>query len=499
MLILNLNLKDNKHLFLVLFIVLYVFSLVALFSIYNLRGVSWDFVAHYLNAKSMISSNFLNYIKPLGQSTIVINSHIYFETDRAPLDSVIMGLIMLSGAKEIIPIYITILATLLFISIYLFSKYFKVNPLISASVIITPYILKFSFLLNSSGALSIAMLLISLALIKKGSIYSGAFMALAGLAKYISIIFFPLLLLLGSNRKRAESIALLFIVSLPWLLFNLIALGNPFYSYLASFSVYSNSTPGGLPILGAIGEVLGNLVFPIMVLLILAGYLFYRRSRMCSKDNDKNIMHYLRSNIADLKSIIMNKGSTAQILASLFLLSVIQYLIVVPRMMEFDQIRLSYFVYIAIALMIITALNGCLRKLPKNKNIRLIPTLVIMIIFSVSLLNVAYLSYSVRQPSSNWMISATNNSTLKDTVAELQLYNLSNCNVVSNSWIYLRYYGIKAYSPFYYNNTILKYPVVLIEYQGVNETYVKDKGASLLFKEDMVDIYLPNGFECVTT
>ena len=224
----NLHPKEDKYLFLILFIVIYIFSLVALFSIYNLKGVSWDFVAHYLNAKSMVSHNFLSYLEPLGNSTIAINSHIYFETDRAPLDSIIMSLIMLLGAKEIIPIYITVLATLIFISIYLFSKYFKVNPLLSAAVIITPYILKFTFLLNSSGALSIAMLLISLGLIKKGSIYSGVFMALAGLAKYISIIFFPLLLLLDSNRKRAESLALMFVVSLPWLLFNFITLGNPF-------------------------------------------------------------------------------------------------------------------------------------------------------------------------------------------------------------------------------------------------------------------------------
>ncbi len=496
MLILNLHLKGNDHFLLVLFIILYLFSLVALLSIYNLRGVSWDFVAHYLNAKSMISSNFVNYLKPLGQSTIAINSHVYFETDRAPLDSIVMDLIMLSGANDVIPIYIIVLATLMFIAIYLFSKYFKVNPLLSASIIITPYILKFTFLLNSSGALSIAMLLISLALIKKGSIYSGVFMALAGLAKYISIIFFPLLLLLDGNRKRAESITLLFIVSLPWLLFNLIVLGNPFYSYMASFNVYSNSTPGGLPILGALLEVLGNLAFPITILLILAVYLFYRKSSRIEQNN-KEILHAIGLYIADLRLSIIKKRSTSQILASLLVLSIIQYIIVVPRMMEFDQVRLSYFAYLSIALIVIMALSKYLKKLPKN--MKLIPMLAIMLIFSASLLSIAYLSYSVRQPSSNWMVSATNNSTLKDTVAELQIYNLSDCNVVSNSWIYLRYYGIKAYSPFYYNETILKYPAVLIEYQGVNETYVQDKNATLLFKNNLTEIYLPRNFECITT
>lgn len=492
----NLHPKEDKYLFLILFIVIYIFSLVALFSIYNLKGVSWDFVAHYLNAKSMVSHNFLSYLEPLGNSTIAINSHIYFETDRAPLDSIIMSLIMLSGAKEIIPIYITVLATLIFISIYLFSKYFKVNPLLSAAVIITPYILKFTFLLNSSGALSIAMLLISLGLIKKGSIYSGVFMALAGLAKYISIIFFPLLLLLDSNRKRAESLALMFVVSLPWLLFNFITLGNPFYSYFASFGVYSNSTPGGLPILAALLKVLGNLEFPIIILLILAGCLFYLKSKRPSQKGNANLLHAISLYIIDFKSKAIKKGSTTQILTYFFVLSIIGYLIVVPRMMEFDQVRLSYFLYLSVALAVIVILSSCLEKF--SKNTRLISILVITLIFSASLLNIAHLSYIIRQPSSSWMAGATNNSTLKYTVAELQLYNLSNCNIVSNSWVYLRYYGIKAYSPFYYNQTILKYPAVLLEYQGVNETYVKHKGASILFKKGTMEIYLPSNFECIT-
>ena len=58
------------------------------------------------------------------------------------------------------------------------------------------------------------------------------------------------------------------------------------------------------------------------------------------------------------------------------------------------------------------------------------------------------------------------NAVFGNAVATIWSDGLSGCGFVSNAWVYLKFYGVDAYSPFYYNGTMELYPRDTVQRHG---------------------------------
>ncbi len=85
-------------------------------------------------------------------------------------------------------------------------------------------------LYNGNELLAASFVLITIGLVARKSAKAGIFAALAGLAKYDSLVIIIILPFLKKNKAKAVLYGIL--VTTPWLLFNYLFFGNPIESYL---------------------------------------------------------------------------------------------------------------------------------------------------------------------------------------------------------------------------------------------------------------------------
>ncbi|MEM3237213.1 MAG: glycosyltransferase family 87 protein, partial [Candidatus Micrarchaeaceae archaeon] len=179
-----------------------------------------------------------------GNAALAINNFgtieaagLYFEDFRAPLSSVLMlPFTPLSPEYALLCYVVLVYLLLAWASTYL-ADALGMNRLVTYAAFLSPYLLYFGFIVNGTEALSAAFLLFGLGLISKRSSFSGILFGLAALAKYPTMIFFPLLFLLRKPKKITYAFLLEALVVLPWLLFNYAVFGNPLASYIDAFNV----------------------------------------------------------------------------------------------------------------------------------------------------------------------------------------------------------------------------------------------------------------------
>ena len=90
----------------------------------------------------------------------------------------------------------------------------------------------------------------------------------------------------------------------------------------------------------------------------------------------------------------------------------------------------------------------------------------------------------------------SSNPVFVDGANVIKALNLSNCNFVSNDWVYLRYYNISAFSPFEYNETISSYPSILFYSIGPNSTAVKAYNTGTNYAYGNFSIHVPASYVC---
>jgi hypothetical protein len=90
----------------------------------------------------------------------------------------------------------------------------------------------------------------------------------------------------------------------------------------------------------------------------------------------------------------------------------------------------------------------------------------------------------------------TTNATILEGVSTINSSGLSNCSVVSNDWVYLRFYGVKAHSPYYYNQTILRYPIVSFDSIGVQPSVINTSYVERTVRYTGFSIYFPVNYSC---
>ena len=264
-----------------LIIILYVLALFDALHMYSLGGANWDFIAHWLWAKSLSNSNFYSalFSGHLAKAILYGNT-FYFETLRAPLTGIMMMPFTLLGANLAMPLYFAFILLLLLCSVIYVSKTISINPSVLSLLLFTPYVALFLLLLNGTEIVSVILLIILVAMLISKDWKAGIVLALAGLAKYSNLIFIPLLLFLP-KEKRLKAFAFFLIVTVPWIAFNTIVYHNPVLSYIISIGSFSN---GGAPTYFPINIISQSLLLilpelvPALLILVIGLFLIYRRN-----------------------------------------------------------------------------------------------------------------------------------------------------------------------------------------------------------------------------
>jgi hypothetical protein len=113
-------------------------------------------------------------------------------------------------------------------------------------------------------------------------------------------------------------------------------------------------------------------------------------------------------------------------------------------------------------------------------------------------ISAATLLYSLDTIGSSFPLYSygTTNATILEGVSTINSSGLSNCSVVSNDWVYLRFYGVKAHSPYYYNQTILRYPIVSFDSIGVQPSVINTSYVERTVRYTGFSIYFPVNYSC---
>ncbi|MDE1866032.1 MAG: hypothetical protein KGH94_05355 [Candidatus Micrarchaeota archaeon] len=463
--------------------VLFLILGIVVIRIYSSYGVGWDFTAHYLGGKAILTSGFFDALRNarITNSTsvnfgIVATKDVYFEFYRAPLSMLAFaGFYPLLGHQSAIA-YLVLMVVLLFIATLYVSDSFGMDSVLVGSLIVLPYIVIFPLIVNSEELLSLSLLIISIALLKKGKWEAGIFLGLACLSKYTLFIFIPLLLLNGGRKRIVYSYLAFALVTLPWIAFNYAAFGNPLYSYISSLRVSLESSPASSISLSALGAILAGFVPAIAI--ALAMYLKSMRS---------SAPHLIKG----LKGLLnFRPGDTFQILLLFVLLSATEFVIFGFHEAYFDQARYGYPLFASVALLLAFLITSMAMR--QNGIYRNLPTYLLCAFSIISMLAVFALvgsNYTSTMPGST-------NPAFAASVAEIRGLNLSSCSFVSNDWVFLRYYNITAFSPFNYNSTISGYPSVVFYGLGPNSTAVRIHGGEANYSTKNFSIYVPANYTC---
>ena len=461
--------------------VILILSAALLYLIYAINGPSWDLIVHYFNAKAVFSA-----LNAIASNKAEIIAHItaqsdssYYENFRAPLSAFVMMLMLPFDSNPITP-YLVLLFIGLAAAVWYASKGLGLDMLVLYALVFNPYTMYYTFIFNSTEALSMIFALLGIALVAKKSIYAGAALGIATLAKYPMAIFLPLLLLLGKQRKILYSAVLAFLMVLPWLAFNYIMFGNPMMSYLQSFSTAIGSSikhTGFLP--AALINVLG---YPLAVAAIACiAYLIEmaRRGR-------RTIPHF-------------SLNSANILVLSILGLAIIEFLFTGGRYGVFVQSRFGYILALATeisAAYAITKMQQSAGKTPGKAQIRI--NLIVGLIAIIVLSYAVWWYYNASNYQSSYYYNPTlSNSLYSNAKAELAALGYGNCRVITNAWPYMRYLGVYAYMPFYENATEMHYPILAFSRIGPQGIILNINSSKEIYANANFSIYLPSSSICV--
>jgi hypothetical protein len=242
---------QNLHKYLIAYIVSTV-----IFIIGHSWYLGWDFSVYVLNAKYWFAN---------GQ---------YFEIERAPMMSLIIGLLSFFGWTFAEYLYLIIISALFAYSCYVFSKSVKVNEISFYLLSLNVFVLIYG-LSEGTELLSLVFIQLFIAMLIKNKWYSGLFLGLACLTRYNLIIFVPLLLFHKGIKNKINSFILFSVPFIPWFFYNKVNYGNIFFSIADSYALnvaYRYYVPITLEYFNFI--LAWNLLIPFALIGIF--YLFYK-------------------------------------------------------------------------------------------------------------------------------------------------------------------------------------------------------------------------------
>jgi hypothetical protein len=469
-------------------LIVFAMSLLIINRLYSIGGVYWDFVARMLFARTLLSPYFYSsIIHGTSLNAITYANNFYIEPFREPLPSLLMTPFVLLGVS--IKAYLFFELVLLLLALIYFCKVSKKNIGLAVLLFFTSYTLTYLSVLDGSELLSMIFLVFSAAFLIKESGKSGIFLALAGLAKYTSLIFLPVLLILPKGTRK-KAFLYFILTTIPWLVFNFIAFRNPLYSYLYSIALiifnkasYTNLNPTNA-ILLSLKIIFSNLVplFTILLFVLIFYYLVLRKDK-------KN-----RIDVLELKRFSELK-TEYRVSLSLLLLSILGWSILAVSNSINTLPRWGYLIYFGLLIFLIILLNDLFALKVKSgllKHYGYVAYTVLFIVM-IALLLTNFISLKSNFPFDGY---GTTNSTLLNTISVLNSSKIPNCNFVSNGWVYLRYYGVIAHSPYYYNATIYHYDIISFNKIGVQPSIINTSQVVKTENYTGFSIETPNNYSC---
>jgi len=486
---------------------LFLVSVLIILSVYNANGVGWDFLSHYLNGRTLASSYFYSHLNLFSRTVslnvtlngvnhvfnatpaLIVSKGFYFDAVWEPLSPFLIGIFIALAHGAAFEIYLIFMLLLLFIASYIAAKGLDVDPLLLSSIIVGPYVISFNILYNGGEILALSLALVSIGLAARKQYKSGIFIGLMGLARYDSLIISPIAFLLGKRKDVLKAIALGILITIPWLVFNFLLLGNPLQSYLLQLAETQPQNSNGIMFVSTLYSIVR---YPLALLTISIITLMYL---------GRNKLKKYKRPFKAIKDLIKNQKML--VLLSSLVLAIIGFSFTYNNAQ--GPIRLGYLVYLSMAALAAIALStDGLSKIKINliEGHYEIGQIIPYVIFAVSLALLLTLY-------SNWMQAHFNvlgslgfkNQDFNLAIDALQSHNLGGCSIVSNAWPYTNFYNVTTYAPFYCNSTIEKMPILIFNKIGVSNYCIGSinnlTGISETIKYTNFTIYLPNNYSCV--
>ncbi|MCL4388082.1 hypothetical protein M1567_02930 [Candidatus Marsarchaeota archaeon] len=463
-------------------LVLLIVGSLIIFRINAIGGYYWDFAAHMLYAKALAGPAFYSSIANHTAAMAISYENIFYvEWFRAPLMSVLMVPFLPIGAYG--PMYYVVaeIAFLIIASVYAADS-ISANRFLMLAMLITPYAVIYLTLLNGAEILSMALLLFGIGLAARGKWQAGAVLSLAGLAKYFSSIFILLLFFLPGKERLKGFLSYLAVLA-AWFAVNFAAYGNPIESYLQSFGeafvIYKVSESS---IVGAAIQsfsIIFAYIIPFIVAAtaILAIMLLHRNGAAVKKH----------------ASFPNDFGYGERIVMVSFLLALAGTAAVSIHASINNLPRWGYEIYACTALLLGLFFSRAIKRYGQYKRYAYAAIALAALIY-VSLLTASYFGIQSHYPFASL---GTKNTTVLNAVREIKNLGIENCSIISNAWVYLRYYGIPAHYPGNMNSTSDRYPAVVVDNVGIDANSVNIKGYSAAYLSKDYGIYLPSNHSCV--
>ncbi|MEM0149437.1 MAG: hypothetical protein QXW10_00890 [Candidatus Micrarchaeaceae archaeon] len=459
----------------ILITVLIASAAILLVLFYMYFGPEWDLIAHYMNAKSLANPSFYGCLFSKNCVFATQDSAFYFEPFRAPLSSAFIAIFIIMAGSYALPAYVAFVFALFLASIYMLAKDMQLDLLITFSVFLSPFVLLFSLLANSTEMLSLSFAMVGIAMIARKSPWSGLFFGLASLSKYILLFSLPLLLLLRKPRKITAALVLFVLPILPWLAVNKVAFGSFIFSYTNIFSIVNASVFTTGISATALLTILSSAIAITIAAVIAMLYFGKGRLTFPAKDLRKSISNNIRIQAALL----------------LLALSAASWLYIAYRRDVFTQTRFGYMLYGSVALCLAIIFSSA-AKVKRNSGIR-------FVIAVISIVMIFYSAIGIWSTLGSGPALSIWNPVYSNAAHELDSLGYGNCDVVSNDWIYMLYYGVHAFSPFYMGN---RYPIIVFynSYAATNPSLIANmRNSTAVFNNGNFSVLLPSNYTCFSS
>ncbi len=440
--------------------------------IFLTTGMFWDFTVNVLNARDIVDPFFYHYMLTAHPAYLAITTpQFYAETYRDPLMPFILSLFTLPLHSYAPIVYQVFVVLFLLSALYYYSKTTKVNLLLLVLLFFNPFVLFTLFLLDGEEGIAFILMIFAIALLFKKRWETGMLLGLAGLAKYPSLIFFPLILLLPTWKKRAYALVAFALVTLPFLAANYLYYGSPFEAYLTEMGLYAG---GAAPVPGVLLESLWVIFsFLIPAALVLVG--------LFAAEDDKS------------RRAARKMDHLQKILLVAIALGVVAW-IYLARYPALDGTpRMGYLIFFGVALemaLLLQRFDADSIGFNAKRNL----AMSFLIVISIGSLGywfaLAQQQNAVSSVGTNWIGFAT-------AANALAQHGFANCDVISNAWVFIYYDNVTALNPSDNNPNAGTLPRLIYYGIGTDPSQVYIPPESNTIKYPYFNLVIPPDAACV--
>ncbi|MFI5412522.1 MAG: hypothetical protein ACHQX1_01375 [Candidatus Micrarchaeales archaeon] len=467
-----------------LLLALILISLFALISVYNAQGPGTALISNYLYGKGVTSQYFFTKSFTVTNGTIYSGSTL-IQTFSEPVSGFILGAISLviPDIYHAILIYIILLYFAFVAALYNLAKNLGIDKFIVYAMFLNPFVIYFMFVFGSNEILSSIFLILAISYIVKGSSKSGLLMGLANLSSYATLLFLPLLIFVEDKKKVLLAFAFWAVPTLLWMAFNYYYFGNPFFGYYRAL-INLVFTLGKSQLY--LESLISVLIYPVLYGILFSFLYFTSKAyvvygRVMKRPGIGPIQLPERAHAAAYAAVV---------------LAIIGFLIIQPGFNSIQQTIAGFLIVISFIMMFAILTGETVNRLGSRLSYPVpMATLAISVIVMLGFVYYYYTGLTYNEAAYN---IENVHSVYANAISELGALNLSNCRIVSNAWIDMRYLNVSAYSYLYPNSTSFKYPIVDFSSDALKQVpfYYVQNETNVRYSNINYSIFVPRNYSC---